>query len=337
MTPTISNGSNLKFSRRELLGGSFASVLGRFSAAQADPTLGAIAGTVALWLAQGAFEYVGGKIMANALGDAQISDVRTWIREAVAELEAFVSVELKRQLDAKVIEYMQDCLQGIKDNLYNYSSITDNNGQKERKYYLIYCDTTTAQLVHTALHYDQAIFIATATMAYRFFTLYALYNLDSEPGPITNDNTRTGVNEFITQVGAMRDRIAVQMSPDRRLSLQLIGPPSFGFGNYRVAIDGILVGGIFRYRNNGSDADNARWFPVAHARLLEIRANLQKQKDEFLNTANSAIRLIINTYDLMCKEVGSTYSVPSSISLEGVPDSVILKLHPFKMPGAIVK
>jgi hypothetical protein len=49
---------------------------------------------VGLALLEGAISYVGGQAMASAMGGPTITDIRAWIAEAVAELEAFVSAEL---------------------------------------------------------------------------------------------------------------------------------------------------------------------------------------------------------------------------------------------------
>ena len=82
-------------SRRQALYGIAATALstGRFDIARAEPlTIGAVASFVGLALLQGAIAYVGGELMASVLGAARITDVRTWIREAVAELDQ-MSVE----------------------------------------------------------------------------------------------------------------------------------------------------------------------------------------------------------------------------------------------------
>ena len=140
--------------------------------------------------------------------------------------------------------------------------------------------------------------------------------------------------------GRRRGDAAARRIPVRRgrlLTAHTLRRHSIGFGieNCRLSIDGSLVGGTYAYIPNGSEDAKARKFPVVHARLLEIKAKLQKQQDEFLSTSNSSIRLVIDTYDSMCKKAGSAYAVPSGISLEGVPASVNIEIQPFRMPGAI--
>ncbi|WP_128931939.1 hypothetical protein [Bradyrhizobium zhanjiangense] len=101
-------------SRREMICGLMATTLpfSRSAAAQEPVTLGSAAAFVGLALLQGAISYVGGRLLASALGDPVISDVQSWLKNAIAELEAFVSAELRRQLDERVIEQMSRGLAG---------------------------------------------------------------------------------------------------------------------------------------------------------------------------------------------------------------------------------
>src|ERR1700730_12836130 len=101
--------------------------------------LAAVAAFVGMALLQGAISYVGGQVMSKALGDPAITDVRAWIQNAVAEIEAFVSAELKRQLDEKIMEQMRTNLQGVVTDIYQYASLDPVNREKNR-YLLETCD-----------------------------------------------------------------------------------------------------------------------------------------------------------------------------------------------------
>ena len=59
----------------------------------------------------------------------------SWIQNAVAELKAFVSEELRRQLDERVIEQLQADLQGVIINLHQYASLRSSSRQRNK--YLI--------------------------------------------------------------------------------------------------------------------------------------------------------------------------------------------------------
>jgi hypothetical protein len=130
--------------------------------------------------------------------------VRAWIQNAVAEIEAFVSAELRRQLDEKVLEQMRANVQGITTDIYQYASLEVSNRNRNR-YLLETCDTASASLVPLSLNYDQALFITTTAMAYRLFTLYALYELDRDPGHIRS--ARPMVDDFVTRTSSIRDRV----------------------------------------------------------------------------------------------------------------------------------
>src|SRR5229473_63312 len=94
--------------------------------------LAAVAAYVGLKLLDGAISYVGGQLMSHALGDPTITDVRAWIQNAVAEIEAFVSAELKRQLDEKTLQQMRAGLEGINTDLYHYAKL--GNPDQTNKY-----------------------------------------------------------------------------------------------------------------------------------------------------------------------------------------------------------
>ena len=152
--------------------------------------------------------------MASALGGARISDLKTWIAEAVAELEAFVSAELRRQLTELILNQMRADLEGVIQNVAEYSRLRTVDRTSNR-FLLESCDTKTASLVPLSLNYDQALFISFSAMAYRFFALFGLYELDRDRGHI--DFARSSVDDFINKTSAARDRIEKALNPGARL------------------------------------------------------------------------------------------------------------------------
>jgi hypothetical protein len=173
-------------------------------------TLGVAAGFVVVELLKGAIEYVGGRVMSSAFGDATITDVRTWIREAVAELEAFIS----EQLTELVMNEITSDLDGVIKNLREYASLKQED-QSSNKSLLEYSDEKTASLVSLSSKYDRAFFVCAAVMGYRLFCLYALYKLDNDQGHITT--AKPEMDEFLASAQAGRDRIANGMAPETHL------------------------------------------------------------------------------------------------------------------------
>jgi hypothetical protein len=275
-----------------------------------EPVTTTIGGAfVALALLQGAISYVGGKLMSSIMGDASIDDVKGWIQAAVAELERFVSAELKRQLDSKVIESMRADLSGVIENLREYSSITPAN-ERMNAFLVQAADTKTASLLALALNYDQAIFISASVMAYRLIALYALFKLDKEPGHILSG--RGYVDNFIKQMIASRDRIARSMSPEVRIVKYCFsipprgGPPLLGFAMCRVSSDGKQVGDD----NKGNFGEQKRLSDAADAEIAQLAVPMRKLEKDFLDQANNAIVSVASCFDSMCKRVGSGYRAP---------------------------
>lgn len=296
-------------------------------------TLAAVAAFVGMALLQGAISYVGGQVMSSALGDPKITDVRAWIQNAVQEIEAYVSAELRRQLDERVLEQVRANLQGITINIYQYSSLNPRRHERNR-YLLETCDTTTATLVPLSLNYDQALFITTTAMAYRLFTLYALYELDGDPGHI--QSARPMMDEFVIRTSAIRDRVGAQMSPANhfRINCTIVGETHYTCIGSR---DGAPI--TPRMHTDGPEINGRDSFDVMReritARIAPLVDPMQKLHDEFLKSANSSIRLSIDCYDKMCRKIGETYSPPANAApLLNIEDPVVPSI--IVMPGAIL-
>jgi hypothetical protein len=59
-------------------------------------------------MAEGALNWMGSNAAQHWLGVPQIIDTRSWIENAVQELEKFISADLKRQLDEHDLTQMTD-------------------------------------------------------------------------------------------------------------------------------------------------------------------------------------------------------------------------------------
>lgn len=324
-------------SRRQVVMGSVATILLRLVPFPAQAQgLGAAAAWVGMKLLEGALNYAGGKLLAAALGDPTISDVRTWIQSAVAELEIFVSVELKRQLDGKSMEEMRADLQGVITNLHEYASLKPENREANR-FLIENSNTATARLVPLSLNYDQAFFVTTAAVAYRLFALYALYQLDGDSGHITS--ARPLMDDFVKHAIVVRDRIFIAMSPEThfRINCGVIGEDKFYCSATR---DGQLIVPLMTAppqicrRGVCRDSDEVMRETIER-KLAPLTQPMQAQAEQFQLLANSSIKLAIDAYTAMSGQVGQEYSPPveaaslAKSDLASFPEMVV-------MPGAIV-
>ena len=173
----------MRYSRRQTLrvGFSYALCLSnplRGYAAQDPLVFKSDAASIALALLQGAIRYVDGTPMLSAMGEVDIGDVKTWTRDALAELEAFAPEETRGQLFPLVMDNLAADLGDVINKLRWYASLTDQTNEGSKN--LLYgSDKSTGSLILLASYYDQAIFICAAAMALRLFTIYALYNADN--------------------------------------------------------------------------------------------------------------------------------------------------------------
>ena len=298
----------------------------------------------AAWVAEellkGAINYVGGQLMARALGGAVLTDVRTWIREAVAELEAFFVAKL----DEKVLERIRAELEGTIENLNEYSHLQPRNLSKNR-FLIEHADILTASLVPLTLNYNQAVFIAYSAMAYRFVALTALYKLDQDKGHILS--AKKMVDNFIIKSNSITETITERLDPKRRLTVSCgkgegnwERPPPGGEGYdpgpsiyyyCDVFLDGRAVGDSFIDDMNQNVArSQARNF------LNRISPPVVKQWEDYKATSARALSLTVACYTQMCRKVGTDYVSPIEVPTMPivVPTQEMQKVR--SMPGAVV-
>jgi hypothetical protein len=283
------------------------------SGGQADPvgfnTAAVFAG---LELLRGVIEYVSGQTLASAMSGVAIIDARTWIREAVSELEALISA----QLSETAMNSLSADLDAVTKNLQQYANSKVQNDSTNRAL-LDNSDKTTASLVASSLKNDQAIYVGVAAMAYRLFTLYALYQLDADAGHIAS--ARLEMDEFVKKIAEMRDRIRAEMAPEKHLAMVA---PGRAIGCW-VMKDGQQVGPIYHPPN---------CLVRLKSEVFDVQAAiLRKAEFDFIDQTNGAIVLAATCYDKMCQKVGvAAYPIPD---LTFVPFSIPSSLL---MPGAFI-
>jgi len=327
----------MQISRREAIVRTFGAGAGiaLVGYASAEPvTLAVVAGFVALELLKGAIGYAGGKLLASALGDPSITDVQVWIRTAVAELEAFVSAELKRQLDAKVLEQLQANLAAVNTHLYQYSHLSDD-GKKKNKYLLEASDVATASLLPLAQNYDQALFIATTGIALRLYTIFALYELDREPGHIVS--FRPMIETFTKSAQGARDRIADKMDPKNYVTGSCVLVEHRPGSNWLFSACQVTENAKVVHKFSTDKGPL-----VAQAELkkqIDRRSEpYVKRRNDFLAVINESISKTSYCYNKMCCVSGQAQACISDSQTDSVPPSSLDGKHRvIRMPGAIVR
>lgn len=268
---------------------------------QAEPlTAGAAAALVAQKLLEGALQYAGGQILAHALGAATITDVRTWIIAAVAQIQAFVSEELRKQLSQLVLDEMGADLQGVVSHINQYAALLPDNQAKNRAI-LESVNNTTASAIPRASKYDQASPIIAGLMAYRLIARNGLYQLDKDPGHIRG--MRADMDEYVRVMKAIGERTLPLLAPAARLKpMGCRGlPPGEGTKNQaecRWTIDGAPISTITnppKYTQKMFEA--------------ELMATLQRQHEVFAAQITSYLGEATSAYDAMCRTVGDSYPI----------------------------
>ena len=304
-----------------------------------------VTGFVGLALLNGALSFVGGQLLRNALGYPSISDVRIWIRHAVAELKAFVSEELQRQLDDLELRDMENELQGILNNLHQYAELSSEN-QKSNRFLLDYVAISTARLVPRSLRFDQAYFVATTAIAYRLFILHALFTLDNDKGHIKS--AKPMIDGAITQLALSRNRLIKEMSPVAHFDIvcsvkthhDYLAEIPRSSADIRITRTAHCFGTL---DGRPITETYSAEFHKKHILKMQIeeemaprKAEMKQQAQDFRRKANASLYRIIECYDTMCKKIGESYTAPEeakrirNIRAIDIPDLV-------QMPGATVE
>lgn len=323
----------------------------------------AAAAYVGLKLLDGAISYVGGKLLASALGDPTISDVRLWIDDAVKEIKAFVSAELQRQLTDIEIKELAGELNGLRDNLYHYASLSEDSRGKNR-FLIEHAATHSVELVNRALEFEEAYFIATTALAYRYFVVQALYEIDKSEGHANQGHIvalKPTIDRALTKLTEARNNIEYAMSPDRRYSIsceeEVLRGKSGLYERERDSMRKRNGHGSVLYRCYGMD--RGRRITENYTRIVELGVGhkreiysaiqsdvedelrpltepMQRRSEEFVNLANASLHRISHGYGVMKSNIGENYELPTGI--DAIPPVEELKFPSvIEMPGATVR
>lgn len=277
----------------------------------------------ALWvgekLLEGAVAYVGGRLMGSALGEARITDVRSWIREAVAQLEAFVDAKLTQL----VLDQMAADIDGIQNNLSEYASLRPSK-RKENRFLIEAADIKTAAIIPLALKHEQALQIVLASLAFRFFSITALYELDRDRGHIFSQ--KAFVDQALITATATQKKLSARLSPDYRIKIECGDDPGYWSGGAldeggrevlppysycNVTLDGRGVGDQLTGENKDIALQEAQAFVTSR-----LRPAVDEQSKIFQQNSLTGFSLVMDCYNKMCARVGGSYTPPPDLGIQ---------------------
>lgn len=258
------------------------------------------AGWVGMKLLEGAIAWVGGQLLSSALGAATITDIRGWIAAAVAEIEAFVSEELRRQLTQLVLDEMRADLQGVIQLMNQYASLEPSSRVANRTL-LEDVNTITATRIPRVSKYDQALPILATFMAYRLIGRMELFVLDKDPGHVRS--MRAEIDAFVVRVKEIRATVGPKLEVSARLKSLGCKPLPRSEGTRSQA--------GCEYEIDGQRLLDYTDPPRRTSNMIdaEVRGSLQKQHDTFVADANGYLSLCTTCYDAMCRKIGDTYPI----------------------------
>lgn len=146
-------------------------------------TLASAALWVLTYLAEGALEYIGGKIIAKIMGDPTLSDIADEIKWAVGALEEFIPIALKRAFTEHDLLLLSATADSITRNLRDYSKLTTKKDQQAYRYLLTDAHVTSSQAISLAAQYRQNGMIAYGQLvSLRIIAAIADYKLENATG-----------------------------------------------------------------------------------------------------------------------------------------------------------
>jgi hypothetical protein len=322
-------------SRRSLIVGS-AAFLG--STALSRPVW-AVEPFTATWLAAAVLEaglkWATGTALDAAMGGFTLNDVHTWIRQAVAEIEAFVSAKL----DEKVLEQIRSHVEAMRDLMNQYASLKPKK-RFAGKFLLKHVDTTSAELLHLTFNYPQAMAIGFVALGYRMLAVTSLYKLERDAGFIVGDKQL--IDDCIINYNKMYEGFRKGLSPESRIGRRCWeddppghpgdnGGPEVGSYNCSVALDGVEVGSWDTSYINQEESVRRRADDYIQNKLKPpVLENLHK----FEAATLACFHKTIDTYTTMCKLAKITYKSPiefpaASLTADQPPRTLF-------MPGAAI-
>ncbi len=279
--------------------------------AQADPITFAAA-EVGIALFNSAISRISDQLMGGIFGsgtgsDQNLDQIHTWIQNAVADLERFVTAELKAEFYAQTQVQFDAEMAKVLEALRLFPTNLAAAKQGLNVDFLHIAIITASGLVEQSLHYPQAIFVTTRAMAYELIAVNTMHTVYPHDGYILAE--KAAMDNFITRVKANRDSVVAKLKPDIRITSMC------GLGVVDGQPYGCKVwdnGGEAWARGNNSlpqsqhDLENQM-----QSELDDHRAQAQKDYDDFVKKANLSINLAIEYYNKMCNRVGKRYAAPS--------------------------
>jgi len=269
--------------------------------------------SIVVVIALKALEFAAGKIGESALGGVQIIDARTWVREAVAEIKAYVAGVISET----VIDEMTASVDGIGENLKEYASLLPKN-RAANAILVRDADLNTTKLIDICLKYDEAFTVSLAAMSYRLIARRALYRLDNDPGHILSLKSQVD-NYFMSTISQFK-KLQLRLAPGQRLGACCVNEMNVRWG-CRPAADRNVIDATANLMVVKSSKDAALKIAAQAAHdLLFPSFNGIFQK--FQSVSLAAIGSNLQTYSTMCASVGATYAPPVPIPV-AVQDIVV--------------
>lgn len=260
-----------------------------------------------------ALEFAAGKIGESALGGVQIIDARTWVREAVAEIKAYVAGVITET----IIDDMTASVDGIGQNLNEYATLSPEN-RAANAFLVRDADLNTTRLVDICLKHDEAFTVSLAAMSYRLIARQALYLLDKDPGHILS--LRSQVDNYITSTVSQFKKLQLRLAPGQRLGACCVNEMNVRWGCRPAADRNVIdaTANVIAVKSS-KQAALSKAAQAAHDLLF---TNFNNIFQKFQSVSLAALGSNLQTYTTMCASVGSSYASPVAIPV-AVPDIVV--------------
>jgi hypothetical protein len=324
----------MQISRRTLITGS-AAFLG--STALSRPGW-AIEPFTAAWLAAAVLEaglkWATGKALDAAMGGFTLNDVHTWIREAVAEIEAFVLAKL----DEKVLEQLKSRVEAMRDSMSQYANLQPKK-RRAGKFLLEHIDVTSAELLHLTFNYPQALAVGFVALGYRMLAVTSLYKLEGDAGFIVGDKQL--IDDCITNYSKMYEGFRKRLSPESRIAMRCWeddppghpgdnGPPDTGSYICTVALDG---GEVRSWDTSHINEEESVRRNASNYIQTNLKPTVLENLHKFEAANLTCFHKTIDTYTSMCKLANINYKSPIEF-----PEALAADNRPrtLFMPGAAI-
>ena len=181
------------------------------------------------YLAEGALQYLGGKLMATILGDPSISDLDDLIKNAVIQIEAFIPVALQQALAQNDLNTLNANLSGLLTDLNQYAGYTTHQEKLTNRYLVTHAIEFTSSAIPLAAQYNlSGSFVYANAVSLRLLALAADYRLLPASG--TKKEFNRTVDSSTTQISSLFPAFEAKWSTANRVSgiqWDIVPPDSF--------------------------------------------------------------------------------------------------------------